>query len=274
MRYEFSGSIWISNVGKRNAFSVVVNKLFDDEDKDVYEYYNKYLENLDFSSNSVDVYGSSSFDDMDAMKTIMMMICDKTISMYPDCSLEAHYCGTNMSTGDEWAFNVDYKNYHVKKYEIDGFNDRIYCPECDEGVVSIGSVCFNTNYKCDICGRIMTEEEIMSEISSCIEEYDVEAPPKTIEERANEPAVVIDFAGKKFVTTGLSIDDEKWVKEEVESRGGEFKPKFVVSLNYLIYNPDYDHETTKYTRAKEQIEKGKPVQIITFEQFKKSLLVN
>ena len=49
------------------------------------------------------------------------------------------------------------------------------------------------------------------------------------------------------------------------------KRKFVVSLNYLIYNPDYDHETVKYTRAKEQIEKGKPVEIITFKDFKNSI---
>lgn len=76
------------------------------------------------------------------------------------------------------------------------------------------------------------------------------------------------FRGKKFVTTGLSASDERWVKEVVEARGGEYKPKFVVSLNCLVYNPDYDHETIKLMKAKEQIEKGKTVEIITFEEFK------
>ncbi len=77
------------------------------------------------------------------------------------------------------------------------------------------------------------------------------------------------FQGKKFVTTGLTAADERWVQQEVESRGGEYKPKFVVSLDFLIYNPDYDHETVKLTRAREQVEKGKPVHIITLEAFKK-----
>lgn len=81
----------------------------------------------------------------------------------------------------------------------------------------------------------------------------------------------IELEGKKVVTTGLTIADERWVQEQVESRGGEYKPKFVVSLDYLIYNPDYDHETVKYTRAKEQIEKGKDVKILTYDEFKEAL---
>ena len=117
----------------------------------------------------------------------------------------------------------------------------------------------------------MTEEEILDEIADWLEEYDIEASPAVDDKSLDGPVIELDFAGKKFVTTGLSLEDEGWVREQVESRGGEFKPKFVVSLDYLIYNPDYDHETTKYTRAKEQIEKGKPVQIITFEDFKRSI---
>ena len=81
----------------------------------------------------------------------------------------------------------------------------------------------------------------------------------------------VSFDGQKFVTTGLTAADERWVQEQVESRGGEYKPKYVVSLDYLIYNPDYDHETVKYTRAKEQIEKGKDVKIITLDEFKDML---
>ena len=81
----------------------------------------------------------------------------------------------------------------------------------------------------------------------------------------------VSFDGQKFVTTGLTAADERWVQEQVESRGGDYKPKFVVSLDYLIYNPDYDHETVKYIRAKEQIEKGKDVKIITLDKFKDML---
>ena len=272
MRYEFSGSIWLSNMGKKkNAFSDVVSKLLNEEDEDFYEYYNKYLEDINFSSDFADVYGSSSYDDMEAMKDLLMMICDKTISTYPECSLKAHYCGTNMSSGTEWAFSVEYKNHHVKKYEIEGNDESICCPECDECVVSYGDVNFNTEYECDECGKVITEEEILDEIADWLEEYDIETSPAVGDNCSDGPVIELNFVGKKYVTTGLNIDDERWVQKEVESRGGEFKPKFVVSLDYLIYNPDYDHETTKYTRAKEQIEKGKPVQIITLEDFKRSL---
>ena len=83
--------------------------------------------------------------------------------------------------------------------------------------------------------------------------------------------IVIEFEGKKFVTTGLSADDERWVREEVESKGGEYKPYFVVSLDYLIYDPLYDHETAKLTKARGQVRKGKPVQILTISEFKKKI---
>lgn len=56
----------------------------------------------------------------------------------------------------------------------------------------------------------------------------------------------------------------------MESRGGELKGNFAVSLNYLIYNPDYG-KTSKLVKAKEQIEKGKDVKIITLDVFKKAL---
>lgn len=108
------------------------------------------------------------------------------------------------------------------------------------------------------------------EYDYAIAEESESCAPENITQQTNYSAT-IDLEGMKFVTTGLTIDDERWVKEQVESRGGEYKPKFVVSLNYLIYNPDYDHETVKYTRAKEQIDKGKDVKIITFDEFKDML---
>lgn len=80
------------------------------------------------------------------------------------------------------------------------------------------------------------------------------------------------FKGKKFVTTGLLAEDEIWVRKVVEAGGGEYKRKFVVSLDYLIYNPDYEFETVKLTKAREQIEKGKTVEILTVEEFKALVL--
>lgn len=80
------------------------------------------------------------------------------------------------------------------------------------------------------------------------------------------------FRGKKFVTTGLLAEDDKWMSEILEAIGGEYKPNFVVSLDYLIYNPDYGFETVKLKKAREQVEKGKPVQILTLEEFKALVL--
>ena len=68
MSYEFSGTISVSNTGKKNAYSDVANKLL--QDADFYECYNKYLEDVDFSSGYANVYGRSSFDDMDAMSKV------------------------------------------------------------------------------------------------------------------------------------------------------------------------------------------------------------
>ena len=76
MRFEYSGSIWLSNTGKKmNPFIDVVRELFEDEDD--YEYYNKYLKEIDYSSNQIDVYGSRDFDDMEAMKAANRRISSK-----------------------------------------------------------------------------------------------------------------------------------------------------------------------------------------------------
>jgi len=273
MHYEYGGAIEVWDIPKgTDAIQEAINKLIDDE-----EYVDciQLTEKLNFRNivhSCMDGYGmNGDYDDMTEMESFFYSVAINITELYPDCSLNAHFCGTNMSSGTEWAFTIECKNHHVKIFDIEGNDEHICCPECDECVVSYGDVKFNTDYECDECGRVMTAAEIDETISDWLEEYDIEPSHEMPESRSAQPAAKADFTGKKFVTTGLSLEDEKWVREEVESRGGEFKPKFVVSLDYLIYNPDYDHETTKYTRAKEQIEKGKPVQIITFEEFKRIL---
>lgn len=85
----------------------------------------------------------------------------------------------------------------------------------------------------------------------------------------DSPNTIFD---RVFVTTGLSDSDEKYVKDNVEARGGVFKPHFVNACNYLIC---YSHEgpgTTKYEKAMEQIKKGRDLKIITLEEFKTMVL--
>lgn len=98
-----------------------------------------------------------------------------------------------------------------------------------------------------------------------------EIEEETIPNKAYEPVEKIDYSERVVVTTGLSLNDEAWVKEQVEERGGIFKENFVKSLNVLVINPDYDHETTKLKKTKELIAEGRNARIITFEEFKKML---
>lgn len=273
MHYEYGGQIEVWDTPKGvDAIREAINKLIEEES---YEDCTEFMEALDFRDgfhswmDGYDICGD--YDDMTDMEGFFWCVSKKIIELYPDCSLDAHFCGTNMSSSTSWAFTMECKNHHVKIFDIEGNDESICCPECDESVVRYDDIRFDTEYECDECGRVLTVEEINEAITYWTEEYDIEASSEMTEDCSDKPIIDIDFTGKKFVTTGLSLKDEEWVKGEVESRGGEFKPKFVVSLDYLIYNPDYDHETTKYTRAKEQIEKGKPVQIITFDDFKRSL---
>ena len=74
--------------------------------------------------------------------------------------------------------------------------------------------------------------------------------------------------GKIFISTGLTEKQEESIRSVAEKNDGIYKDNFVVSLNYLVYNPDYDHETVKLKKAREQVEKGKEVKIITWDEFK------
>ena len=78
----------------------------------------------------------------------------------------------------------------------------------------------------------------------------------------------LSINGGVFVTTGLSMKDEAWVKEQVEAKGGAFKGGFVKSITCLVINPDYERETTKLTKTKALIAEGKDIKIVTLSEFK------
>ena len=78
---------------------------------------------------------------------------------------------------------------------------------------------------------------------------------------------MLTFSGKTVVTTGLDVDDEEFVKKNVESMGGTFKPRFVKSLDVLVFDPQYTRETVKMRNTQELIEKGSSVKIVTFTEF-------
>ena len=103
-----------------------------------------------------------------------------------------------------------------------------------------------------------------------IENKDAPTKKKQPSEEPKAQPQVSEFSinGGVFVTTGLSLKDEAWVKEQVEAKGGAFKGGFVKSITCLVINPDYERETTKLTKTKALIAEGKDVRIVTFEEFK------
>ncbi|MEE0965555.1 MAG: leucine-rich repeat protein [Bacilli bacterium] len=73
--------------------------------------------------------------------------------------------------------------------------------------------------------------------------------------------------GKIFVLTGLDEEDEDEVYEIIDIYEGEVKSSTVLKTNYVVYNPNYDGETTKMKKAKELIGKGKSIELLTLKQF-------
>lgn len=73
-----------------------------------------------------------------------------------------------------------------------------------------------------------------------------------------------------FVLTGLNDYDKEKITDLIDVYGGEVKNSVVLKTNYLIYDKGY-YETTKMKKAKELIAKGKPIKLITREQFLKQI---
>ncbi len=278
MHYEYGGQIQVWDTPKGvDAIREAVDRIVANEEE--YGDCTEYIEALSFRGgfhSCMDGYDfGGDYDDMTDMEAFFYWVKDKIIELYPNCSMDAHFNGFNSSSGAESGFTTQLRNGHVKDLDYEFCEEGLPCPdpECGCSFVGFGSVEFDREYDCDECGRHITLDEMNEILSDYVKEYDLELDESNDpeEDTGSVEKIELDLTGKKVVTTGLSAADERWVQEQVESRGGEYKPKFVVSLDYLIYNPDYDHETVKYAKAKEQIEKGKPVKIITFEDFKRSL---
>ncbi len=81
------------------------------------------------------------------------------------------------------------------------------------------------------------------------------------------PIESITFQDKIFVLTGFSATDEGKITNTIVSKGGIVKSSVVLKTDYLIVNSAYDHETSKYLKALELLEKGKNIAIISDQQF-------
>ncbi len=96
------------------------------------------------------------------------------------------------------------------------------------------------------------------------------APYKPAPVSAAAPGAPTSTAWMKdriFVLTGFSDESEASYTQTITAAGGIVKSSTVLATDYVVYNPDYGHETTKLKRAKELIARGKPITILTEEEF-------
>jgi len=93
------------------------------------------------------------------------------------------------------------------------------------------------------------------------------APVEKKEIKAESKPEYAWMSGKIFVHTGLAKKEERSFEELITANGGIVKSSTVLKTDYLIYNDEYDHETTKLKRAKELIEEGKSITLMTYNDF-------
>lgn len=118
------------------------------------------------------------------------------------------------------------------------------------------------------------ELEIAMEKTGYSESFEIKKPKKQIVtdkgkvSLENTPLNNIEWInGAIFVHTGLSGEDEEIFKDIIEDNGGIIKRSVVLKTDYVIYNPEYGHETVKLQRAKELNEQGKSIKILTISEF-------
>lgn len=77
----------------------------------------------------------------------------------------------------------------------------------------------------------------------------------------------INFAGKNYVLTGFSAQEEKELTKSILSRGGLVRSSLVLATDYLVVNECFDHQSVKYKKAVELNAVGKKIEIISKKQF-------
>lgn len=177
MHYSHVGEIKLTGLPKgEDAIRNIIDKLMDDEDSGFQDYEeNGYIELLKTSPASISVDGDGDYDEMDALKSVFVNVIYEVTKIYPECHMKAHFRGTNSSTGDTYIINLEMKNRHVKRIDMDGGEDDVYCPECDEWITSFGDLEFGFVYECDECGYTLTEDDIIEMLNDidAYNEYDV-----------------------------------------------------------------------------------------------------
>lgn len=97
------------------------------------------------------------------------------------------------------------------------------------------------------------------------------APEEKKEIKVESKAEHAWMAGKIFVHTGLSKKEEKAFEGLINANGGICKSSVVLKTDYVVFNEEYDHETTKLLKAKELIQRGKDITLMSYSDFLKKV---
>ncbi len=177
MSYSYSGKIELKGLAtEEDAIRNIISALIDDESSGFQEYKEEgYLDLLRLTATSVSIDGDGDFDEMDALKGIFINIAYEVTQIYPECHMKANFRGSSSSTGDTYIMNLELKDRHVKRIDIDGGEDDVYCPECDEWMLSLGDLEYGFEYECEECGYKLSEDEIIEMLNDidAYNEYDV-----------------------------------------------------------------------------------------------------
>lgn len=248
--------------------------------------FEKIAEDMEFGGIDED----SIRADEDALKDLIRFLKKNkdVIDAEAEGNIEIKYsCGED---GFAYAQSLEYKKHHGKLVKwpcADGWN-------MDDGggrerIEEFNSKMFNGEIQeledlaYDAIWDIVWDEEALAtaaERTGVIEEFDVKAPAKKAAANFEKDFKLEDIDpvntewinGAIFVFTGLEENDESFATDIVEDNGGEIKGSVVLKTNYVIYNPYYDHETTKLKKAKELIATGKPITLLTVSEFCKRLI--
>ena len=246
----------------------------------------KIAEDMEFGGIDEDSIGA----DEDALKDLIKFLKKNkdVIDAEAEGNIEIKYsCGED---GFAYAQSLEYKKHHGKLVKwpcSDGWN-------MDDGggyekIEEFNSKMFNGEIReladlaYDAIWDIVWDEEALAtaaERTGVTEEFDVKAPAKKVTANFEKDYKLEDIDpvntewinGAIFVFTGLEKNDESIATDIVEDNGGEIKGSVVLKTNFVIYNPYYDHETTKLKKAKELIAKGKPISLLTVSEFCKRLI--
>lgn len=159
---------------------------------------------------------------------------------------------------------------HVVKISLDGAVSCTYDFEKHKEIIRRKGCLFDHSEgsMVELPYNIEEENNFVREVKPVI------APEEKKEIKVEAKAEYAWMAEKIFVHTGLSKKEEKAFEDLIIANGGICKSSVVLKTDYVVFNEGYDHETTKLLKAKELIQRGKDITLMSYSDFLKKVSGN